>query len=86
MTDNPKLLSQYFQIIPDNFVTIRLLDLTRSQPPILSLPGHNTKSNRFYSRKVLTGPFTVDNLCKFVKGKDGGWKEYYERNDRLGAI
>lgn len=27
MTDNPKLLTQYFQIVPDDFVTIRLINL-----------------------------------------------------------
>lgn len=69
MTENPKLLSQYFQIIPDDFVTIRLLDLNRIQPSLLALAGIRKSGKKFYSRKVMTGPFTVENLCRFIRTK-----------------
>jgi hypothetical protein len=41
MTANEKILRKYFQIIPDDFVTVRLIDTNNYQPPILTLPGFN---------------------------------------------
>lgn len=41
ITDNEKLLSKYFQVIPDDFVTVRLIDINKSQPTLFSLKGHH---------------------------------------------
>lgn len=84
-TDNEKLLPKHFQIIPDEFVTIRLIDTLKFQPPLISLTGFNAHSKDFYSRKVMQGPFTVENLCKFIKNNEK-WNEYYERKKNLITI
>jgi hypothetical protein len=42
LTDNEKILEKYFQIIADDFVTVRLIDIRKRQPPILTLERYNT--------------------------------------------
>jgi len=36
-----------------------LIDINKFQLPILSLLGFNHSLNKFYSRKILNGPFNV---------------------------
>lgn len=37
-TDNENALKKYFQIVPDDFATVRLLDLNEMQIPLLAFP------------------------------------------------
>lgn len=69
MTDNPKLLTDYLQVIPDDFVTVRLLDLNKFQAPLISIPAFNTSLKMYYSRAILNGPFTVENICRLIRNK-----------------
>lgn len=66
----------YFQVIPDDFVTLRIIDTDKYQAPLLALAGFNKKMKNFYSRKVMTGPFSVENVCYFIKNSNN-LQEYY---------
>lgn len=86
-TDNEKVLTKYFKIVPEDFATIRLCDLNTLQSPLLIFPEYNTQrysshtnslfSNKFYSRRKFIGAFTVENICKFVENSDQ-IEEHYE--------
>lgn len=84
MTQNEKILTDYFQVIPDDFVTVRIIDTNKCQAPLLTLAEFNKKMKNFYSRKVMSGPFSVENVCHFIKNSDK-LQEYYQKK-RMGSI
>lgn len=88
LTQNPKILTNYFQVVPEDFVTARLIDVNQTQPPLIVFPGLRThqKNRGFYSRSVMSGPFTCENLYNFVKKGKNSSGEYYEKKKKLPTI
>jgi hypothetical protein len=68
--ENEKILEKYFQIIADDFVTVRLIDMNRLQAPLFTIDKYNTQKRIFYSRRVMNAAFTVENICKFILGNE----------------
>lgn len=51
-TDNEKVLKKHFQVVPDDFATVRLIDLNTTQVPLIAFPEHCGKyHNKFYSKR-----------------------------------
>ena len=85
-TDNEKILKNCLQIEADNFVTVRLLEPRASQPPLMVFSGLSSPSRpNFYNRWNLSGPFSVENICKFIKNCDTQ-PQYYEQKNNLPTI
>jgi hypothetical protein len=73
-------MKRVLKVEPDQFATIRLIDVHSLQKPVF---GASTE-NEALSRQKYKGPFKVENLCKFVVGQR--WEEHYESKGKLSTI